>query len=183
VPLLRGGGRHTNTLAGRVHVQRGHSSTASPHEQHHPLQGNRDVPQWDFRPPGRDTGGAPPLLRSCDDSSVVRQTVSAGCSVISTGVSRGKFGQDNSNEGRSLWIRNAGRERGTPARVLADSERIEKRIVERQKCLNYSGVSSAPRKPTSTTRTTPKRVRQFIVESLQARKRQSTTGYRFTQLG
>ena len=43
--------------------------------------------------------------------------------------------------------------------MLADSEGIEKRIVERQKYLNYFGVSSAPRKPTSTTRTTPKRVR------------------------
>ena len=41
--------------------------------------------------------------------------------------------------------------------MLADSERIEKRSVEHQKYLNYSGVSSATRKPTSTTRTTPKR--------------------------
>ncbi len=31
------------------------------------------------------------------------------------------------------------------ARVLADSERIEKRIVEPQKYLNYSRVSSAPK--------------------------------------
>jgi len=46
------------------------------------------------------------------------------------------------------------------ARALAASERIEKRIVERQRYLNYSGVSSAPGKPTSTTRT-PKGSAQF----------------------
>jgi len=42
----------------------------------------------------------------------------------------------------SAWIRSPWWELRTPARVLADSERIGEHIVERQECLNYSGVSS-----------------------------------------
>jgi len=170
VSLLRGD-RHTSALAGRVHVQRGHSSSAcsTQPEAIPPSQRNRDVPQCELRPHGRDTGRRPTVIaklwRSVDGAS----TLSARSSVISTGLSRRKFGQDNSNEGICLdQVRLAGARHA--------SEGAGRQRAHRGAHRRASGVSElfrsqlALRKSTSTTRMTPKRVCPFYRRILTGRE-------------
>ena len=128
--------------------------------QYHPLKENRDVPQWKLRPHGRDTGGDPPLLRSCGDPWMARQL----CRRDPRSLARGCQGENSVKIipiKVSAWIRSAWRELGTPARVLAGVERIRERIVEHSEASELFRSQLALRRPTSTTRMTPKRVRQF----------------------
>ena len=96
------------------------------------------------------------LWRSVDGAS----TLSARSSVISTGLSRRKFGQDNSNEGICL-------DQGPLAGARHASEGAGRQRAHRGAHRRASGVSElfrgqlALRKATSTTRMTPKRVQPF----------------------
>src|SRR5439155_6845461 len=125
-----------------------------------PSQRNRDVPQWKLRPHGRDTGEDPPLLRSCGDPWMARQL----CRRDPRSLARGCQGENSVKIipiKVSAWIRSAWRELGTPARVLAGVERIRERIVEHSEASELFRSQLALRRPTSTTRMTPKRVRLF----------------------